>query len=80
MSYASWEPLPNLDKSVLEGCIDVSRRKLLLDGKYFYYDVKKNIFYVSQSGRISLVEDPFTRQELLEYNKEKIENFKRQSS
>ncbi len=46
MSYATWEPLPDLDKSVLEGCIDVSRRKLLLDGKNFFYNVKKNIFYV----------------------------------
>ncbi len=78
MAYASWEPLP-VDKTVLEGCVELIRPNPLLDGVRVYYNVHTDKIYKCNSAitRIDVVEIPSIRQELLEYNKERIEQFKK---
>ncbi len=77
MSYATWEPLP-VNTSVLEGCIELIRPNLLLDGVRVYYNVHTDTIYQCNftKTRINVVEVPSIRQELLDYNKERIEKTK----
>ncbi len=78
MAYASFEPLP-VDTSVLEGCIELIRPHPALDGVRVYYNVHTHTIYQCNSTktRINVVEVPSIRQELLDYNKERIEKNKK---
>ena len=73
LSYSTYIPPPDDDFNTIKHCISLSDSEAYLDGKYYYYDKKKDTVYQWDSigKRIHTISGQ-TRERLLQENQARI--------